>query len=144
MYKVKTYKIYKNPGLSGANTARTYPSFLSFWLLTPLIITLQFPQKWSVHLLLYFFTNHSAECNQKSNQTVEAVNHTYSFKPNPPITELFTITNATTTYQKKKKKKEKKAAKFPKLKNFLLQTFSLTEIFVLYVFVVFRNCYGYD
>ena len=46
--------------------------------------------------------------------------------------------------KKKKRKKEKKAVKFPKLKNFLLQTFSLTEIFVLYIFVVFRNCNGYD
>ena len=45
---------------------------------------------------------------------------------------------------KKIKKRKKKAVKFQKLKNILLQTFSLTEIFVLYVFVVFRNCNGYD
>ena len=35
------------------------------------------------------------------NRTVEATNHTKSTQPNPSITELITITIATTTYPKK-------------------------------------------
>ena len=36
-----------------------------------------------------------------TNQTVEVVNHTKSTQPNPPITELNTITIATATYTKR-------------------------------------------
>ena len=43
-----------------------------------------------------------------------------------------------TTYPKKK------IEEFPKQRIFLLQTLSLQEIFDLNVFVVFRNCDGYD
>ena len=63
-------------------------------------------------------------------------NHTKFTQLNPPITELITITIATTTYpEKKKKKKEKrkkkKTGKFP---DFLLQTLSPLEMFVSNVF----------
>ena len=34
------------------------------------------------------------------NQTVEVANHTWSFQSNPPITELITITIATTSSKK--------------------------------------------
>ena len=53
---------------------------------------------------------------------------------NPPITELITITIATTTYL------EKKTGKFP---NFLLKTLSLVETFVLIVFS-FQILYWFD
>ena len=53
---------------------------------------------------------------------------------NPPITELITITIATTTYL------EKKTGKFP---NFLLWTLSLAETFVLIVFS-FQILYWFD
>ena len=65
-------------------------------------------------------------------------NHTKSSQPNPPITELITITITMTTYPKKK------IEEFPKQRIFLLQTLSLQEIFDLNVFVVSRNCDGYD
>ena len=63
-------------------------------------------------------------------------NHTKSTQLNPPITELITITIATTTYpeKKKKKKKKEKRKKTGKFPDFLLQTLSPLEMFVSNVF----------
>ena len=54
-------------------------------------------------LAALFFTNHSVELQPDSGLywTVEVVNHTKSTQPNPPITELNTITIAKATYPTK-------------------------------------------
>ena len=76
------------------------------------------------------------QCNQTvgCNRTVEATSHTKYTQLNPPITELITITTATTTYRKRN-------VEFLKLRNFV--PLFLREILVLNIFVVSRNCNGY-
>ena len=68
-------------------------------IITRLIITIIISSNMLVHRLLHFSLIILYSCKR----TVEAANHTRSTQLNPPITELITLTIATTTYPKKNK-----------------------------------------